>query len=173
MNIGVSRGWNYILRNYMNEYCLISGDDNFFENGTLQNIAEYMYNNVDSLDNVFLGLNIKRNNNIIVPSGFNSYIITPKIHEKVGLFDENIYPAYFEDNDLWHRIIISGEKTKTIPNTYIFSGDDNYTESCTLQSVTTEYRIKMNDCYYVMKNIFIQNGVIIQNIYFHLIILKI
>lgn len=145
MNIGVSRGWNYILRNYMKEYCLISGDDNYFENGTLQKIAEYM--NIDSLDNVFIGLNIKRKDNTIVPAGFNSYIITHKIHEKVGLFDENIYPAYFEDDDLWKRIVISGEKTITIPNTYIFSGDDNYTESCTLNSVTLEYRDKMHQCY--------------------------
>ena len=83
----------------------------------------------------------------IVPSGFNSYIITPKIYEKVGLFDENIYPAYFEDDDLWRRIVISGEKTVTIPNAYIFSGDDKYTESCTLNSVTAEYRNKMHQCY--------------------------
>jgi hypothetical protein len=36
MNIGVSRGWNYILKNISSEkgYWLISGDDNYFEKGT-------------------------------------------------------------------------------------------------------------------------------------------
>lgn len=149
MNIGVSRGWNYILRNYMkpDEYCLISGDDNYFENGSLQKIAEYISNTANALDNVYIGLNIKRNDNTIIPSGFSSYIITPKIHEKVGLFDENIYPAYFEDDDLWKRIVISGEKSMIIPDVYIFAGDDKNTESCTLHSVSLEYRNKMHSCY--------------------------
>jgi len=147
INIGVSRGWNYLIRNYNAPYWIISGDDNYFEAGTLEKIAKHMTEKESSLENVFCGINIKEKTGNIIPAGFSTYIVTQKIMENVGLFDENIYPAYFEDNDLWHRIILANEKTETIPETYIYTGDDKDTGSCTLHSVHPVYRRKMDYCY--------------------------
>jgi GT2 family glycosyltransferase len=146
MNVGVSRGWNYLIRNYSSPYWIISGDDNYFEKGTLKNIAKFM-DNESSQENVFCGLNMKTNENKIIPAGFNTFVITSKIFEKIGLFDENIYPAYFEDNDLWTRIILSGEKVTTISDCVIMSGIREITGSCTLNAVNINYRKKMDKCY--------------------------
>ena len=144
MNIGVSRGWNYFLKNFPSHYWLISGDDCFFEPSTLEHIAKFM-SIPSSLENVFCGLKIKNRND--VPAGFNTFIITKLLLQKVGLFDENIYPAYYEDSDLWHRIQLTKQKVATIDDAYINSGDNKQTGSCTLNSVTPIYRQKMDQCY--------------------------
>jgi GT2 family glycosyltransferase len=145
MNIGVSRGWNYFLKNFPSHYWLISGDDCFFEPSSLEHIAKFM-SIPSSLENVFCGLKIKNRNN--VPADFfNTFVVTKLLLEKVGLFDENIYPAYYEDTDLWHRIQLTKQKVATIDRAYINSGDDKHTGSCTLNSVTPIYRQKMDQCY--------------------------
>jgi GT2 family glycosyltransferase len=146
MNIGVSRGWNYLIQHYSTPYWIIIGDDNYFEKGTLQNIAKFM-DNESSHENVFCGVNIKTNENKIIPAGFNTFIITSRIFEKVGLFDENIYPAYYEDTDLWTRIVLSGEKVTTIPDCFIMTGIREITGSCTLNAVSINYRKRMEECY--------------------------
>lgn len=146
MNIGVSRGWNYFFRNYSPKYWLITGDDNYFEKGSLEKIAQQM-TLPDAKKSVFCGLQILYSDGTVGSSGFSTYIVTPQIMYKVGLFDENIYPAYFEDGDLWQRIVLSGESTYTIQDAYIHTGDDKQTGSCTIQSVSPEYRAKMDECY--------------------------
>jgi GT2 family glycosyltransferase len=144
MNVGVSRGWNYFLKNFPSSYWLISGDDCFFEPSALEHIAKFM-SIPSSLENVFCGLTIKNRND--VPAGFNTFIITKLLIQKVGLFDENIYPAYYEDSDLWHRIELTKQKVATIDDAYINSGDNKQTGSCTISSVHPLYRAKMNVCY--------------------------
>lgn len=39
---------------------------------------------------------------------FSCFMITPQTIEKVGWFDEEIYPAYFEDNDYHYRVKLAG-----------------------------------------------------------------
>jgi len=156
MNIGVSRGWNYLIRNFPSNYWIISGDDNYFESGTLERISQFM-DKEDSLQNVFCGINMRQrleedtstenHSYKVIPAGFSTFIVTSKIFENVGLFDENIYPAYFEDSDLWQRITLSGERTHTIENTFIYAGDNKDTGSCTIRNVSAEYRRKMDTCY--------------------------
>ncbi len=144
INIGVSRGWNYFLKKFPSSYWLISGDDCFFEPKTLERIANFM-SIPSSLENVFCGLKIKNRND--VPAGFNTFVITKLLLQNVGLFDENIYPAYYEDSDLWHRIQITKQKVTTIDYAYINSGDNKHTGSCTINSVHPVYRHKMDQCY--------------------------
>lgn len=147
MNIGVSRGWNYILKNTPSDkgYWIISGDDNYFKAGTLKLIAEGMEQS-DKKNCVFVGLHMLQNNQII-PGGFSSYIFTEKTLNKIGFFDENIFPAYFEDNDFWERICKSKEPVCNIENAIFISGDENHTGSCTIQTVGATYRQRMDQCY--------------------------
>jgi GT2 family glycosyltransferase len=144
-NIGVSRGWNFIIKHYLTSYCLICGDDTFFESGCLQTISRFMQAE-DKLRNVYLGMNLKERDRTVA-SGFSSFILTKASVEKIGLFDENIYPAYFEDDDYWVRIVLSGEKSECIPGAFIYSGDEQHASSLTLNSVCLEERIKMHTCY--------------------------
>lgn len=45
---------------------------------------------------------------------FSCFLISKRLIEKVGWFDENYYVAYFEDNDMHGRIAMTGEKAITI-----------------------------------------------------------
>ena len=144
-NIGVSRGWNYILKRFPSKYWIICGDDTFFEEGSLEKICNYM-STEKALENVFIGYKLKVNDNIS-NAEFTNFILTQKSLDKVGLFDENIYPAYFEDNDYWKRIVLSGEKTFIIENVNIFHANKDGGGSVTLHSVDNDYRSRMNKCY--------------------------
>ena len=144
-NIGVARGWNYILQHFAAPYYIISGDDTYFEYGTLRNIYNFMSSG-NVLDHVMFDFGMNTHNSNDGCSGFTSYIFTEKTKNVIGYFDENIYPAYVEDNDFWRRIILSGEPHGRVPNTHIFSGDNNVTGSCTINSVSPDYRSKMHQC---------------------------
>src|SRR5512141_2097563 len=39
-------------------------------------------------------------------SGWDTFILDPVILSKVGYWDEGFYPAYFEDNDWYRRIML-------------------------------------------------------------------
>jgi hypothetical protein len=162
MNIGVSRGWNYFMINFPSPYWLISGDDCYFEPNTLENIANFM-SIPSSLENVFCGLKIKNRNESLIKNlnesltaGFNTFVITNLLLQNVGLFDENIYPAYFEDDDLRKRIQLTKQQTTTIDNAYINSGDSKHFYSCTLNSVHSNYRKKMDECYVLNEKYYIE-----------------
>jgi hypothetical protein len=124
-NIGVSRGWNYILENYLETYCIISGDDNYFIPGNLKKVCEFMTE--DKLNNIMFTFNKE--------ISFSTYIFTKKALETVGYFDENIYPAYYEDNDYHYRIRLSGNDFIQIPDVNILSGDSNRKHSHTCSSL--------------------------------------
>lgn len=137
-NIGVSRGWNYILQNYLKTYCIISGDDNYFNPGSLKKVSEYM--TPDKLNEVMFAARGDQ--------AFTTYIFTKKTIETIGYFDENIYPAYYEDNDYRYRMLLSGHDFISIPDILsINTGDDNHRESCTLHSADENYRNKMSECF--------------------------
>jgi len=138
-NIGVSRGWNYILENYLKSYCIISGDDNYFSPGTLEKVYQFM--NTDKLSNIMFTFQLEES------AQFNTFILTKKALETVGYFDENIYPAYYEDNDYRYRIILSGNNIINIPDVYINTGDNNNLNSCTLYGVDAKYRKNMGECF--------------------------
>jgi len=144
-NIGVSRGWNYILKNFASPYYLISGDDNYFEPGTLENIYRFMLDE-NTLQHVMFDFNLVTHERRDGCTGFGTYIFTQKTLNVIGYFDENIYPAYVEDNDYWRRIVLSKEPYGHIHTAYVFSGDGNLTGSCTINSVSHEYRNKMQEC---------------------------
>lgn len=157
-NMGVSRGWNYIMSAFPSVYWLIVGDDNYYGKGSLQTIATTMAQ-PNSTDNVFYYMTKKETldptisvfgtgSNVLIEEnhGFHSFVITPKSIETVGQFDENIYPAYFEDNDYKNRLKLSGQSVSVIPNIHLHTGDSSKKESCTLNSMNPQQRHKMEIC---------------------------
>jgi hypothetical protein len=99
-----------------------------------------------NINSVMVGINMYSNKTII-PAGFSTYIFTQNTIDKIGYFDENIYPAYWEDNDFHERIKRSKLPCAHIENALVIAGDDKFTGSCTLNSVSIEYRKKMDICY--------------------------
>ena len=48
--------------------------------------------------------------------GFSVFALTADVIEKVGWFDENYAPAYFEDNDFDYRCRLAGVNIRSIPS---------------------------------------------------------
>lgn len=96
-NIGVAASWNLIIKSHINApYWLISNHDIAFTPGVLEQF--YNLANDDKYD-IVNGY----------PGDFNNgsyalFLVKESLINKIGLFDENFYPAYGEDTDYIMRI---------------------------------------------------------------------
>jgi len=93
LNMGVASSWNWFMRNVPMEhgFMIISNDDVEFYKDTVRLFYEEMQK--PEIDMV------------IGESGeWSMYTLSKKLFDEVGGFDENFYPAYFEDNDFCYRM---------------------------------------------------------------------
>jgi len=97
-NIGVARSWNFFIEN-TEDIRIICNDDLTFEKNTLAIFYEYWSDEYITWAGGLHSANV-----------FSCFSIPDKVVEKIGYFDEAISPnyAYFEDNDYFRRIQISG-----------------------------------------------------------------
>ena len=112
-NRGVAAAWNEGMDWAWNDgyrYAIIANDDSYFEPGSIRKIYDAMKETRACL--------ISPNPNgahaaqglIDGADFFNFMIDIPQLIKECGYFDENFQPAYFEDNDMHRRIILSGAK---------------------------------------------------------------
>lgn len=89
-NLGCCTSWNWgIVGTQLAPWWLISGNDNVFEPGALETfVAEARR------DAVVLSASHPR---------WTAFTIGDEVIQKVGLFDDNFHPAYFDDNDYTMR----------------------------------------------------------------------
>jgi hypothetical protein len=96
VNFGCSGGWNQSMDFAFTQKGLdsvfIVGNDVEFHPGDLQRLEQAI---IDFPEADFIFGNHSYSNFLVRRSGF----------DKVGWFDENFFPAYFEDSDHWRRII--------------------------------------------------------------------
>lgn len=91
-NLGVAASWNLGIKLYPHApYWAISSADTIIPSGWIEKISE-----MSGKDFFVYGW------------GHNFFTIGEDIVRRVGLFDEYIYPAYFEDNDYDDRINLAG-----------------------------------------------------------------
>jgi GT2 family glycosyltransferase len=87
-NIGVASSWNLGIKCYSTlPYWVFMGNDVEWLPGTLQKIASLSGKERLLLSNY----------------GFNAFSLGSEFIQKVGLFDENYFPAYYEDEDFENR----------------------------------------------------------------------
>jgi len=90
-NLGVASSWNLGIKSLpMSEYWLISNFDVEWGGDSLKLFTE-----------------ISRSNKLVLSNGnpgWCAFTVGWKVVEKVGLFDEALHPAYFEDNDYERRV---------------------------------------------------------------------
>lgn len=115
-NIGVASAWNIMLTDMR---------ANGFEYGMILN------------DDIVLSPNISYIHDFLsqkpdfarIINDWSVFIISLDIFNKVGLFDENFFPAYFEDSDYNYRLKLAGVNTDypkiLIPQTYRVSSSIN------------------------------------------------
>lgn len=92
-NLGISGSWNLGIKLYPHvDYWLFSSADTSFIPNELKKFNEF------SGPDYFIKSN----------SHYSCFSLGSNIVKKIGLFDEYIYPAYFEDNDYNDRMINAG-----------------------------------------------------------------
>lgn len=96
-NIGVASSWNLIIKTFLMEpYWLISNHDIAFQPGLLK---EFYEKSKDSSIDIIHGSGGDFND-----GSYDMFLLKESIVKKIGLFDENCYPAYCEDVDYIMRI---------------------------------------------------------------------
>jgi GT2 family glycosyltransferase len=119
VNCGVSRSWNEgMLAAYAAhaDVVIIANDDIVFAAGDLVNIAQKAAANRDRYIVSCAGFHqyLKRR----IPSlGYACFAINPVAIERLGCFDENIFPAYCEDVDYAFRARLAGLQEENCPDT--------------------------------------------------------
>jgi GT2 family glycosyltransferase len=134
-NVGVANSWNCGLDMAFTELncktCLILNNDILLKKQTIPMIIEDLKNpNVALISaNNIMGKCVNEDEFFSLPEAegysyeetpdFSCFGINKKCFEKVGYFDGDIYPAYFEDNDYHYRINLKGLKAyKNLCNVY-------------------------------------------------------
>jgi GT2 family glycosyltransferase len=99
--LGLVGAWNLVVKSTpYAPYWVLVNDDAWFEPGQLANIPDQ----VDTQALNFLD---------IVPQ-WSGVVFGEGMVDKVGLYDENFYPLYFDDNDLERRVDLAGVPKKSI-----------------------------------------------------------
>lgn len=127
-NIGVAASWNLIIKSDINSpYWLISNNDIAFTPGLL----EEFHNKAQDPDIEI----INGNGGDFGDGSYDIFLIKDSAIQKIGLFDENFYPAYCEDVDYITRIRNYRAAGNTLQTTYLnipyyhgdrLSSDPNY-----------------------------------------------
>jgi len=92
-NLGVAGSWNMAPKLFPDEKCwFICNDDIWFDPGAVQRVCEFSDEHCDECDII--------GNNCM----WASFTWTPKGVRRFGTFDENLWPAYHEDQDMGIRI---------------------------------------------------------------------
>lgn len=92
-NLGMSGSWNLGIKLYPHEkFWVFSSADNIFMPGSLEKM-----NNTSATDKL-----------VVSTSGFGFFSVGEDLIRNVGLFDEYIYPIYFDDNDFADRVERAG-----------------------------------------------------------------
>lgn len=90
INFGVAASWNLAIKSGFDlPWVMIASDDCYFESGDLARFAT-----AARPDAIMTASNFPR---------WHTFAFGLDVAEKVGLFDERFYPAYFEDSDMTRR----------------------------------------------------------------------
>ncbi len=114
VNRGVAAGWNQILRLCMADpefrYLYLVGNDVVFQGPA----CDVLYEFLEAHSDYVAVCSIESNKIKPVAGGvdnkhltFNAIMLTRFCIEQVGFFDERFFPAYYEDNDYAHRIVLA------------------------------------------------------------------
>lgn len=140
---GVSGVWNTILNSMLRYYydaVIVVGSDTEMEAGFLEKFLEdYEANNYDFAT-------------VEAPIGWNCWVMNRNCYNTVGTFDNNLFPAYYEDNDYQRRVVLSGLSYGTCGNL----GDISHYGSATIQldnnkRLANDVTFMMNKEYFIKK----------------------
>lgn len=154
-NRGVSGSWNTILKTAFESrpgwgeggparYAFVIGDDVAFHPATLSRLLRF----VDSAEQADVPF--------IMPDSaqaFQLWIARPSLIERVGYMDENFWPAYSEDCDMWLRISYAGANQMSAlePALDRLHGNPNGGRKSLQYGARLERASLLNQCYFRAK----------------------
>lgn len=118
-NLGCGPSWNHISQNAPPPW-FFSGSDMKFLPGSLALLDKALDANPDA--------------SVIMAYHYSAFLLTSKAIEMAGLFDENFYPAYFEDCDHYRRLMLAGAKDIRVPGFECVHGEAPWWGSSTVKS---------------------------------------
>lgn len=142
-NIGVAASWNNLCHHVYNRLQLpniILANDDVYLGKKEKEVLDFLY---DHAIEDFMVCEKPDKESI-----WCNFVLPRKTFNYVGPFDENIWPAYFEDNDYAYRMKL--KKTSYLPHPFLYP--KIYRESMTLhKDKSTNARFLVNRDYYVRK----------------------
>jgi GT2 family glycosyltransferase len=166
-NRGVAYAWNIgvqrAIQKYKSKYILICNNDILLRQDTIKNLIKAI-----KIKNVALVTptntkkydeNPERLNEFKLPikykledsPDFSCFMITKKTYDKIGKFDENFWPAYFEDNDYHYRIKLKKLRgVKTNKSLYYHFGSMTTKEGGDIKQISNINYIKNRE-YFIRK----------------------
>lgn len=140
-NLGVAASWNLLIKELGR--CFICNDDVLF---SAQDIESFLVAATNSPNTVIF--------NVADPGNHWSmyFVNRPITWLEMGGFDEKFFPAYFEDNDAYHRLELAG-----LPCKFVETMDFAHDKSSTLRKGNASYLEKhqqtfsQNAIYYQQK----------------------
>ena len=128
-NAGVAGAWNEIIKLFPSPRWMIVNNDIEFAPGDLRKMEHFIAGYTsDNRPGIFYGNH-----------GASWFSITADCVEKVGLFDENLHPAYLEDCDYSRRCDLLGMPRANVPDCHAVhglapDGRDQSKGSCTVNA---------------------------------------
>ncbi len=127
-NAGVAGAWNEIIKLFPAAWWMITNNDIQFAPGDLGKLAEKASGQCSVVSGQTpLGM-------VYGNHGASWFAITAEAVARVGLFDENIFPAYLEDCDWAYRADQLGVRRGDVPDVHARHGDGRLTGSCTVNA---------------------------------------
>ena len=134
---------NYELSPYIQDYCIIANDDVFVHPQTIEHLVSAAQQDTN---NVFFHGSGHSGNS------FSLFLLTAKGYVDIGLFDEFIWPAYFEDNDYHRRLKRKGLDIIGINEaTFDHIGSATVKKFDETQARVQNVRFERNRMYYMLK----------------------
>ena len=134
-NMGVASSWNKLcdLIYKENDYAIILNDDIYWGKKDWE------------IDNL---LSNNKKDFYVTTKDWCAFILPKKTYKDVGEFDENFYPAYYEDNDYFYRMKLIGKKEFKIPmiDPYVYQASQSIDKDSSLRNC-----MQKNREYYIFK----------------------
>jgi GT2 family glycosyltransferase len=140
-NFGVANAWNFFVKEAEKDgydAVILANDDIFLYPEVLQNFVDTMKS---SEFTSFAGSNM-----------FSFFGIHVSLFNKVGDFDENFWPAYYEDNDYFYRMKLLGiESTHVTGASYFHAGSATLGKFDLMRKMMHHHNFSKNTEYYKEK----------------------